>query len=50
MILRIWNYRGFIAHSVLQEFRARYAGSALGLFWVVINPLIQILVYTLVFS
>lgn len=50
MILKLWQYRGFIMHSVAQEFRARYAGSALGMFWVIINPLVQILVYTLIFS
>jgi len=50
MILKLWQYRGFIAHSVLQESRGRYAGSALGMSWVIINPFVQILVYTLVFS
>lgn len=50
MILKLWQYRGFIAHSVMQEFRARYAGSALGMFWMLINPFVQILVYTLIFS
>lgn len=50
MLEKIWRYRGFIGHSVQQEFRARYAGSALGLGWAVVNPLMQILVYTLVFS
>ncbi|MDD5478444.1 ABC transporter permease [Rhodoferax sp.] len=50
MILKLWQYRGFIVHSLLQEFRARYAGSAFGMLWAVINPFVQILVYTLVFA
>jgi lipopolysaccharide transport system permease protein len=50
MFLKLWQYRSFIAQSVLQEFRGKYSGSALGMLWVVINPFVQILVYTLVFS
>ena len=50
MLMKLWQYRGFIAYSVLQEFRGRYAGSALGMLWVIINPFVQILVYTLIFS
>jgi lipopolysaccharide transport system permease protein len=35
---------------VSRDFRARYLGSVLGATWAVVNPLAQILVYTLVFS
>ncbi len=45
-----WNYRSFILRSALQDLRYRYAGSALGIFWNVLIPLAQILIYTAVFS
>jgi ABC-type polysaccharide/polyol phosphate export permease len=50
MIVGIWRYRQFILKNALAELRYRYAGSALGVFWNVVNPLTQILVYTIVFS
>lgn len=49
-IRALWNYRGFIAGSVKREFKSRYLNSALGVSWVVIQPLAMILVYTLIFS
>jgi ABC-type polysaccharide/polyol phosphate export permease len=45
-----WNYRSFIWRAALQDLRYRYAGSALGVFWNVLLPLAQILIYTAVFS
>jgi lipopolysaccharide transport system permease protein len=35
---------------VARDFRGRYLGSVLGASWAVLNPLAQILIYTLVFS
>ena len=35
---------------VARDFRVRYLGSALGASWAFLNPLAQILIYTLVFS
>ena len=46
----LWTYRGFVLGMVARDFRGRYLGSALGGFWAVVNPLAQILIYTLVFS
>jgi lipopolysaccharide transport system permease protein len=46
----LWAYRGFVLGMVARDFRGRYLGSALGGFWAVLNPLAQILIYTLVFS
>lgn len=46
----IWQYRDFIFGSVKREFRVKYQNSILGVFWVFVNPLAMILVYTLVFS
>ena len=46
----IWLYRDFIMGSVKREFRVKFQNSILGIFWVFVNPLAMILVYTLVFS
>ena len=50
MIIGIWKYRDFIRRSAWQDLRHRYAGSSMGFLWNVLNPLFQILLYTLVFS
>lgn len=46
----IYRYRGFIVGSVTREFSARYKSSMLGSTWLFLQPLAQILVYTLIFS
>lgn len=46
----IYDYRQMIFSLVSRELRGRYKGSALGFLWTFINPLLQLLVYTLVFS
>ncbi len=50
MIASIWNYRKFIWQSAWRDLQHRYAGSSMGFLWNVINPLFQILLYTMVFS
>lgn len=46
----IYNYRQMIFSLVRRELRGRYKGSLLGFFWTFLNPLLQLLVYSLVFS
>ena len=46
----LWEYRGFVLGMVARDFRGRYLGSVLGASWAILNPLAQILVYTLIFS
>ena len=46
----IYDYRQMIYSLVRKELRGRYKGSALGFLWTFINPLLQLLVYTFVFS
>ena len=46
----LWTYRGFVLGMVARDFRGRYFGSALGASWALLNPLAQIVVYTVVFS
>lgn len=50
MIVNIWRYRSFILKNAASDIRNRYAGSAAGMLWNVINPLAQITIYTFVFS
>jgi ABC-type polysaccharide/polyol phosphate export permease len=44
------RYRGLIQSLVARELKARYRGSVLGFLWSFINPLLLLLVYTLVFT
>jgi homopolymeric O-antigen transport system permease protein len=46
----LWAYRGFVLGMVARDFRARYTGSVLGASWAVLSPLVQIFIYTIVFS
>jgi len=49
-IQRIYSYRRSLWGMSLKQFKAKYAGSLLGLFWVIINPLLMVLVITFVFT
>ena len=44
------RYRGLIHSLVARELKARYRGSVLGFFWSFINPLLLLLVYSIVFA
>ena len=44
------QYREMIISLVQQDLRGRYKGSVLGFFWTFLNPLFQLVIYTLVFS
>lgn len=46
----IFQYREMVRNLVHRELRGRYKGSALGFLWTFINPLLQLGVYTIVFS
>lgn len=49
-IREIWEYREMIRMMVRRDLRGRYKGSVLGFAWTFINPLLQLAVYTMVFS
>lgn len=49
-ISEIIAYRDMITSLVKRELRGKYKGSVLGFLWTFINPLCQIIVYTIVFS
>lgn len=46
----IIEYRSMLWGLILSELRTRYRGSVLGFLWTFLNPLLTLLVYTLVFS
>lgn len=43
------QYRGLLWSLTLRELKSRYRGSALGFLWTFLNPLLQMLVYVVVF-
>ena len=45
----LYNYREMLKSLVRKELRTRYKGSFLGFFWTFINPLMQLVVYSIVF-
>ncbi len=46
----IYEYREMIFSLAHRDLRGGYKGSALGFFWSLLNPLLQLIVYTIVFS
>lgn len=46
----LYQYREMIRSMINRELKGRYKGSALGILWSFLNPLLQLLVYTVVFS
>lgn len=50
IIKEIYNYRTMIGSLIQRDLRGRYKGSVLGFAWTFLNPLLQLIVYTVVFS
>lgn len=49
--VRRWlQQRHSIKYLVLRDLKGRYAGSMMGFFWTVVNPIITLLVFTFLFS
>jgi ABC-type polysaccharide/polyol phosphate export systems, permease component len=46
----IWKYRSYIWNNAISDLKNRYAGSSLGAYWNILQPLLQILLFTFVFS
>jgi len=46
----LYDYREMIVSLVHRDLKGRYEGSVLGFAWTFINPLLQLIVYTMVFS
>lgn len=50
LVRELWNYREMIVSLVKRDLKSRYKGSVLGFLWMFLNPLLQLCVYTVVFS
>lgn len=50
MLIAIWNYRHFIFSSIKNDLRSRFARSKLGALWMILQPLAQVAIYSLVLS
>ena len=46
----IYNYREMIFSMVRKDLRGRYQRSVLGILWTMLNPMFQIIVYTVIFT
>lgn len=49
-IKEIWDYREMLFSLVKKDMITRYKGSILGFLWTFINPLFQLLIYSVVFT
>ncbi|MDD1696566.1 MAG: ABC transporter permease [Methanoregula sp.] len=49
-MVSIFKYRGLIWNFIKRDISSKYVGSLLGLYWSVINPIITLLVYIIVFG
>lgn len=45
----LYNYRELLKANIKKEIRGKYKGSWLGVVWTFLNPLLQLLVYSIVF-
>lgn len=50
LLKELWEYREMVKSLVKRDLKSRYKGSVLGFFWMFLNPLLQLAVYTVVFS
>jgi len=49
-VIEIWRYRDLLKLLVINSIKTRYRRSALGVVWTLLNPLLNTLVLTIVFS
>ena len=49
-LVSLWRYRELLYFLAWRDLKARYAQTAIGLAWAVLQPLIMMVVYTLVFG
>jgi ABC-type polysaccharide/polyol phosphate export permease len=50
VIVNLYRHRSYIWRTALSEVRHRYAGAGLGVLWNFVQPLAQILIFTLIFT
>lgn len=50
LLRSVWRYRHFISSSIKNDLKARFARSRLGALWMILQPLAQVAIYSLVLS
>ena len=50
ILKELYDYREMLSNLVRKDLKVRYKGSVLGFLWTFLNPLLQLIVYTIVFS
>src|SRR5262252_3869671 len=50
LIKAAWQYRGFIASSVVNDFKSRLSHTRFGVAWVVLQPLAQVIIFGTILS
>ena len=48
--VELWNSRKLIARLSVNDFKKRYAGSAMGAVWAMVQPVVTVVLYSLVFG
>ncbi|MCB0193717.1 MAG: ABC transporter permease [Anaerolineae bacterium] len=49
-LIDLWRYRELIRNLVVRDLKVRYRNSVLGIFWSLFNPILMMMVFTLVFT
>lgn len=49
-VVDLWHYRELIRNLVMRDLKVRYRNSVLGIFWSLFNPLLMMMVFTVVFT
>jgi lipopolysaccharide transport system permease protein len=50
MTREMWRYRGLLWDLVVQDFRSRYAGSVIGVFWNILQPAAQVFIFAVILA
>ena len=50
MLATFLDNKYLLGELISRDIRSRYVGSVIGLFWSILNPLLQLFLYTLIFS
>ncbi len=50
VFIHLYTHRRYIWKNSLNELRYRYAGTGMGIFWIVVYPIVLIFLYTVIFS
>ena len=49
-LVELWRFRQLVALLIVRELKVRYKRSLLGMLWTMLNPLLLMIVYTVVFT